>query len=47
MSEGFYDYTVTALVQLVVTADNPGDAEEQADLILGEVCSEVNIVTVK
>jgi SHS2 domain-containing protein len=47
MSEGFYDYTVTALVQLIVTADTPGDAEEQAELILAEVCSDINMVSIK
>jgi len=47
MGDGYFEYEVAAMVKLTVTADNPTEAQERAELDLGEVCSDVNILGVK
>jgi len=47
MGDGYFEYEVAAMVKLTVTADNPAEAEERAELDLGEVCSDINIIGVK
>lgn len=47
MGEGHFDYEVSAKVKLIVTADTPSEAEERAQLDLGDVCSDIEILDVK
>jgi len=47
MGDGYFEYEVAAMVKLTVIADTPTEAQERAEIDLGEVCSDINIIGVK
>lgn len=47
MPEGFFDYEVTAEVKLIITADTPSEAEEEAEMELANICTDINIISVE